>query len=247
MASTTVIITGANRGLGEGLLKRYLALPNHIVIAGNRDPTHPTSRALGDLPKAEGSRLIVVKIDASVEKDAHDAVKELQETHGITHLDVVIANAGISYAWPAVAELRIADLQAHMEPNVYGVVALYQATRALLRKSSTEPMFVPMGSTAGCLENQPPIPNAVYGPSKAAVNWLTIRMNAEEDWLNAWVLIPGWVQTDLGNAGARGLGLEKAYIGVDESCDGMMKVLAAATKEKYGGKMVAYNGNFPGW
>lgn len=72
-------------------------------------------------------------------------------------------------------------------------------------------------------------------------------MNAEEDWLNAWVLIPGWVQTDLGNAGARGLGLEKAYIGVDESCDGMMEVLAAATKEKYGGKMVAYNGNFSGW
>ncbi|EXF82182.1 aflatoxin biosynthesis ketoreductase nor-1 [Colletotrichum fioriniae PJ7] len=247
MAPTTVLITGANRGLGKGLLQRYLALPNHIVIAGNRDPTQPTSQALNDLPKAEGSKLIVVKIDACVEEDAQDAVKELQETYGITHLDIVIANAGISYAWPAVAELKIADLQAHMEPNVYGVVALYQATRPLLRKSSKEPMFVPMGSTAGCIENQPPIPNAVYGPSKAAVNWLTIRMNAEEDWLNAWVLIPGWVQTDLGNAGARGLGLEKAHIGVDESCDGMMRVLAAASKEKYGGKMVAYDGDFPGW
>lgn len=152
MAPTTVLITGANRGLGQGLLQRYLALPNHTVIAGNRDPTHATSQALNDLPKADGSKLIVVKIDATVEKDAHDAVKELQETHGITHLDIVIANAGISYALPTVADLKIADFQAHMEPNVYGVIALYQATRPLLRKSSKEPMFVPMGSTAGCIE-----------------------------------------------------------------------------------------------
>lgn len=38
MPPTIVLITGANRGLGKGLLKRYLALPNHTVIAANRDP-----------------------------------------------------------------------------------------------------------------------------------------------------------------------------------------------------------------
>lgn len=152
MAPIIVLITGANRGLGKGLLQRYLAQPNHIVIAGNRDPTHPTSTALNDLPKADGSRLIVVKIDAAIEQDAHDAVKELQQTHGIDHLDIVIANAGVSYVWPPVAQLKIADLQAHIEPNVYGVVAVYQATRPLLQKSSKEPIFVPMGSTAGCIE-----------------------------------------------------------------------------------------------
>ncbi|KAF9878108.1 aflatoxin biosynthesis ketoreductase nor-1 [Colletotrichum karsti] len=247
MAPTVVLITGANRGLGLGLLQRYLALPNHTVIAGNRDPTHKTSKALSDLPKAEGSRLIVVKIDAAIEQDAHDAVKELQASHGVDHLDIVIANAGVSYVWPTAADLKISDLKGHIEPNVYGVISLFQATRPLLKKSAREPIFTPMGSTAGCVENQPPITNSAYGPSKAAVNWFGVRINAEEDWLHAFVLCPGWVQTDLGNTGAQYFGLEKASVTVDESCDGMMKLLATTTKEKHGGKMVSYEGNIEGY
>lgn len=151
MAPTIVLITGANRGLGKGLLERYLALPDHVVIAGNRNPAHPTSQALFNLPKGTGSKLIVVKIDATAERDPFNAVTELREKHGIQHLDIVIANAGVSYVWPAVADLKIADLQAHIETNVYGLVRLYQATRLLLRKASREPMFIPMGSAAGLL------------------------------------------------------------------------------------------------
>ncbi|XXH02710.1 hypothetical protein Hte_009095 [Hypoxylon texense] len=248
MAPTIVLITGANRGLGKGLLERYLALPDHVVIAGNRDPAHPTSRALADLPKGAGSRLVVVKIDARVDRDAADAVRELREAHGIEYLDVVIANAGVSYVWPAVADLSIEDLKGHMAPNVYGLVTLYQATRPLLRRSAREPVFATMGSTAGLLANQPPITNAAYGPSKAAANWFTIRINAEDDWLNAFVLGPGWVQTDLGNAGAKGLGFgDKAELTVEESCDGMMKVLAATSKKEHGGKMLLYTGKVWEW
>ncbi|KAI0138112.1 NAD(P)-binding protein [Hypoxylon sp. NC0597] len=247
MAPIIILISGANRGLGKGLLQRYLAQPNHIVIAANRNPTHPTSQALFDLPKGEGNSLIVVKLDAAVETDAFEAVKELRDKHGIDHLDIVIANAGVSFVWPAVADLKIADLKAHIEPNVYGVVTLYQAARPLLRKARREPIFAPMGSTAGLLAGQPPIPNAAYGPSKAAVNWLTIRINAEDDWLNTFVLCPGWVSTELGDAGARGLGLEKAPDDLDESCDGMVRMIAGSTKEKHGGKMVWYNGTVSGW
>lgn len=58
---------------------------------------------------------------------------------------------------------------------------------------------------------------------------------------------PGWVQTELGNTGARGLGLEEAPVGFEESCDGMMKVLATSTKKDHGGKMVSYTGEVSGW
>ena len=54
---------------------------------------------------------------------------------------------------------------------------------------------------------------------------------------------PGWVQTELGNNGARGLGFEKAAVGVDESVDGMMRMLAVTSKEIHGGKMVSYDGD----
>lgn len=152
MSSTVVFISGANRGLGQGLLQRYLALDNVTAIAGNRNPDHPSSKALADLPRGKGSKLITVKLDASVDGDAARAVRELQDTHGVGHIDIVIANAGVSYAWPTVAEAKLDDIRAHFGPNVLGAIELYQATRPLLQKSSKkQPIFAPIGSTAGCI------------------------------------------------------------------------------------------------
>ncbi|KAI8630629.1 hypothetical protein F5Y19DRAFT_428433 [Xylariaceae sp. FL1651] len=167
MVPTVVFISGANRGLGLGLLQRYLALPGHTVISGNHNPAHPSSQALADLPRGDGSKLIVVKLDASVDQDAFAAVQELQEKHGINYLDIVVANAGISYSWPSVAQLKLDDLRNHMAPNVYGFIALYQATRALLQNSPREPIFSPVGSAAGCitcfpLSINPDLPPCVF-------------------------------------------------------------------------------------
>lgn len=121
--STVVLITGANRGLGRGLLERYLTLPNHTIIAANRNLDHPTSQELYKLPTAEGTKLLVIKIDARVWESAFEGVKTLA-SHGIDHIDIVIANAGVSYIWPIVAEVQEKDLRAHVETNAYGVVSL---------------------------------------------------------------------------------------------------------------------------
>ncbi|KAK1988403.1 hypothetical protein LZ30DRAFT_699461 [Colletotrichum cereale] len=249
--STVVLISGANRGLGKGLLERYLQLPNHTIIVANRNPDHPTSKDLSKLPTADGTKLIVVKLDAGVWEDAFSAVKSL-ESQGIDHIDIVIANAGVAYTWPTVAEVKLEDLVAHVEPNAYGVVSLYQATRPLLQKSKREPIYSIMGTTAGSLNTQPPLPNACYGPSKSASAWFSIRINEEDSWLHSFSLAPGWVHTDLGDAGAVCLGVDEAtqaqlMIGIDESCDGMMKVLAETTKEKHGGKLVLYSGGTMPW
>ena len=150
MAPTTVLISGANRGLGKGLLEFYLAKPDHTIIAANRDPAVPASRTLSEIPTAKGTKLIVVKSDATQEGDAFAAVKKL-EKQGIDHLDVVIANAGVAMAFPLVKDVKTSDIQAHIVPNVFGVVWLYQATRSLLEKAE-QPKFVTMGSSAGWLE-----------------------------------------------------------------------------------------------
>lgn len=151
MSPTYVFISGANLGIGLGLLRRFLALDDHIVIAGNRSPEHPSSQALHEIARGKGSKLIVTKVNASVDGDAASAVNKLEQEHKIDHLDIVIANAGISYVWPAVSHAKLDDFKAHMEFNVYGVIALYQATRPLLQKSSREPIFAAMGSAAGCI------------------------------------------------------------------------------------------------
>ncbi|KAH9885875.1 hypothetical protein F4778DRAFT_786925 [Xylariomycetidae sp. FL2044] len=207
MAPTIVLISGANRSLCLSLLKRYLVLPDYIVIAANRSPEHTSSNSLADLRRGDGSQLIVVKVDAMIEQDAFDAVRTLQDKHGITHLDIVIADSGLLYVWPPVSELKLDDPRAHMAPNVYGCIALYQATRSLMKKSTREPIFSPIGSSAGCI--------------------------TDDSRLNTFVMDPGLVQTDLGNAGAVHFGLPHAPQTVDETCDPMIKVFSESSKQKH--------------
>ncbi|KAJ8062820.1 hypothetical protein OCU04_008078 [Sclerotinia nivalis] len=149
MAPTIVLISGANRGIGKGLLELYLSKQNHTVIAANRDPNHPTSKALSDLPAAEGSSLIVVKLDATVPTDALEAVKQL-ESQGIDHIDIVVSNAAVCYSWPKVSEVKVEDIHGHFVPNVHGFIWLYQATLPLLKKSELG-KFICIGSSAAYL------------------------------------------------------------------------------------------------
>lgn len=150
MSSTIVFVTGANRGIGKGLAAQYLAKPNHVVVAAVRDPSHATSSSLASLHKGPGSSLVVVKLDITVQADAIDAVKQL-EVQGIDHLDVVIANAGVCYAWPKVSELTIEDIEGHYVPNVYGLVWTYQATLPLLKKAK-QGKWMTIGSCSAYLE-----------------------------------------------------------------------------------------------
>lgn len=118
---TVVLITGANRGIGRGLLAEFLAKPNHIVIAGNRSPEDETSKSLASLPAADGTKLIVVKIDATVADDPDKAVRELEDSYGIDHLDIVVANAAIALSWPKVSEVQVED---SMYPGCFLIYAL---------------------------------------------------------------------------------------------------------------------------
>lgn len=120
MPPTIVLITGANRGLGKGFLERHLATPNYTVIAAHRNPEHFTSKDLGNLPKALGSSLIIVKVDSASRSDALGAVDELRG-RGIEHLGIVIANAAILDAFPRVVDVSIDGLERYMNINVYGI------------------------------------------------------------------------------------------------------------------------------
>ncbi|KAI5927148.1 hypothetical protein F4810DRAFT_652583 [Camillea tinctor] len=245
MSPIIVLISGTTRGLGKALLKLYLEKPNHIVIGANRDPSHPTSQALTSLKVGTGSRLIVVKVDATAESDAASAVKELS-AQGIEHLDLVIANASIAQSCPKVSEVKASDLQAHFTANVFGLVWLYQATLPLLLKS-TNPKWVSVGSAAGSIENQPPFPNAAYAPTKAAVHWLTKRINDEEPQLNAFLIHPGWIATDMGNFTAELFGVGKAPVAVEDSAIKLVGLIDAATKQAHGGRLWSYEGTQVAW
>ncbi|TVY92209.1 Norsolorinic acid ketoreductase [Lachnellula willkommii] len=242
MAPTIVLITGANRGIGKGLLELYLLKPNHLVIAANRDPEDPTSKELAELPTANGTSLLVVKNDATVPTDAAAAVKFLA-SKDIHHIDIVIANAGVAYIWPKVSELKTEDMQRHIVPNVYGNVWLYQAVLPLLKKSERK-TWVSIGSSAA---NMLPVSNAAYGPTKLVLHYLTKAIHIEEPELTAFPIDPGWVQTSLGNRGADAFGVKEAPVTTEDSVKGIIKVIDVATRDTHGGKLWEYNGSQVPW
>lgn len=55
------------------------------------------------------------------------------------------------------------------------------------------------------------------------------------------------MQTDLGQRGADAFGFEKAAITVDESVNGIIKVIDASTRETHSGKLWVYTGQESPW
>ncbi|KAK0706003.1 short chain dehydrogenase [Lasiosphaeria miniovina] len=254
---TTYLITGANRGIGKGFVSTLLSRPSTTVIAAVRDPSHATSRALSDLPKAAGSKLITVKLDSSVTSAAADAVATLKKNHDITAIDVVVANAGIAAGGAPIRETTSANAIEHFNVNTIAPILLFQATADLLQASKTgNPKFIAISTLIGSIGTIDALvalnfPNTAspYGGSKAALNWFVRRLHFEEPWLTSFVFHPGLVETDLAASSITGTGLSLKDLGaisVETSVAGMTKTIDAATRD-IGGTFQNHDGATNPW
>ncbi|PYI33142.1 toxin biosynthesis ketoreductase [Aspergillus indologenus CBS 114.80] len=249
MTSTIYLITGASRGIGHGLARTLVSRPNCTVIAAVRDPAADAAQTLLALPAGEGSRLLLVKIDARSDTDAHAAIRYLQETENIYHLDVVVANAGYYDDDYRLEDVPLSKVQRHLDVNTVGILRLFQAVFKPLGKSPQkeqqhQPKFVTissfMGSIAGLDEEY--FPGGGYGASKAAANWITRKIHVENPGFVSFMIHPGFVKTAMGNAAAKSIGLDSAFSEVDECADGIVKLIDGATRESVGGRFVTVKG-----
>ncbi|PWY93392.1 NAD(P)-binding protein [Aspergillus sclerotioniger CBS 115572] len=244
----TVLITGANKGIGLTLLKTYLTRPQTTVIAAIRNP-NTQSPLLLTLPTAPSSRLLIVQIDSTSNTDAPTAITSLLE-QGITSLDIVIANAGIvdPSAFVPVADINIAQLQEHLDINTVGPVRLFQATLPLLRRSPRG-RFVVMSSLMGTIAGMGDvaIPIAAYGASKAAVNFFTRKMHFENERVATLVVHPGSVKTDSGNDAARAVGYPGAFVEIEDSVKAVVEKIDTLSKENGSGEFWGFDGSVIAW
>ena len=178
--------------IGNGFVKKYLARPHSTVIGTVRDPSATTTKALHDLPKAEGSRIIVVKIESTSETDALEATKGLS-AHNIDHIDIVVANAGIFSlsTFQKVSEMKTSDLLHHCDINVAGTIRLFEAVLPLLEKAAL-PKFMAVSSVVATNTGMEGVPFTVssYVASKAALSFLVRRIHCENEGLIAFAVQP---------------------------------------------------------
>lgn len=224
-SNKVVLITGASRGLGFGLVQKYLALPGVQVVATARDPAN--AKALQELTKSHSaSQLVVVPLDVSAE-EAYPAALRLLEERGVRHVDVLIANAGVGETTASFLGTSAQTIRDVFETNVIGAFLTLKYFTPLVQRS-TDRLVVVMSSILGSIAAVKASgffgAIAPYRVSKSALNMLIASYSVDADVRGANIrtisLHPGWVQTDMGTAAAP--------LTVDQSTSGIVDVLQHA-------------------
>lgn len=171
----TILVTGANRGIGRALVDSLLA-DGDDVIAHGRDAT------------------------ALAEFDCRTVVADLSRPDtlakafaDIDHLDALVHNAGIAQTRP-VSELDVDTWMAHLTVNVAAPAELTRVLLPALRAARGHVVFVNSGAglASGPLW-------AAYGGSKHALKALADSLRAEEkpNGVRVTTVYPGQVATDM--------------------------------------------------
>jgi NAD(P)-dependent dehydrogenase (short-subunit alcohol dehydrogenase family) len=233
----TVVITGANRGIGLELVRQYLARADVRVVAACRTPEDAI--ALRALVAAHPERLVIVRLDVADEESIASAARRV-EAH-VDQIDVLINNAGVN---PPREQQRLATLGQPilvdtMVVNVYGPLALTRALLPLLKRAGA-PRIIQMSSSMGSLERRTYGGAYAYTASKAALNIVTRGMAVDLAGDGAIVVAvdPGWVRTDMGGA--------SAPLAPEESASGILRLIAGLTPED-SGKFLMWNGERQLW
>jgi len=226
--SKVYLISGSNRGIGFGLVEQLLTRKDAIVYAGCRDPIKADK--LTALQNTNKNLRIVKLVSADLESNKA-AITQIEKEAG--KLNVVIANAGIAGEFGPIAKQSIKNFQETYEVNTIGPLMLFQSASHLLDKNENS-IFAVVSSGIGSIGAALPYQAGGYGSSKAAVNWVTRQIALEHKDIIAFCLHPGWVETDMGNAGAAGAGLKSAPHTIKECTDGILGLVDGATKESSG-------------
>ena len=201
----TVLITGANKGIGFETAKQLLQKGFYVYI-GSRNLENGLE-AVEKLKAINLTNVEAIQIDVTDDNSVKNARTEIGKKTEV--LDVLINNAGINGGAPNTAlEATTGQFLAAYDTNVFGVVRVTQAFIDLLKKSP-EPRIVMVSSSVGSLSLQSD-PNwlaynfakyAVYGSSKAALNMFTIHLAYElrDTAFKVNAVCPGYTKTDFTN------------------------------------------------
>ena len=218
---STVLITGANRGVGLALATAY-AQRGDDVIACCRDPA--AAAALAGL-QSEG-RIRVLDLDTG----SDSSVAALAGKLAPAHVDILINNAGVIGPPRESQSATVMDFAGWMEAlniNTLGPVRVMQALLPQLRRSP-QGKVMNITSQMGAISLDMAV-SLGYCTSKAALNKF-MRLAAPElksQGIAVGLVHPGWVRTDMGTAAAD--------ISPQESAAGIARVIDQLSLQNSGG------------
>ena len=217
---TTVLITGASRGIGLEFVRQY-AQDGADIIACCRDPDSAT--ALTATAKAAKGKVRVVPLDVA----SKDSIARLAKDLNSEAIDIVINNAGISGPRRQSADsIEPEGWLDTFRTNTVGPALVAQALRENVKRGR-ERKVIAITSMMGSTEDHGGGMYA-YRSSKAALNNVMHGLSREwaKDGIVIGILHPGWVRTDMGG--------KNAAVAVEDSVRGLRKQIAELNQKTSG-------------
>ena len=207
-AAQTVLITGANRGIGLELARQYAAAGWQVIGTARNPDSADELRSL---------EIQILQLDVTDQ----ESVDRLADALGNHSIDVLINNAGIL---PMAVSITDIDMDAFNRTLAVNTVGPVRVTRALLPylRQGTLKKIINVSSNLGSLANNTEGRFYGYRESKAALNMFTRSLAAElrTEQFICISLHPGWVQTDMGGANAT-LTVQDSVSGIREVVEGL--------------------------
>jgi NAD(P)-dependent dehydrogenase (short-subunit alcohol dehydrogenase family) len=229
-APGTILITGANRGIGLGLTGHFLTR-GWRVLAACRRPAEATE--LAKLARAHEARCEVLTLEV---RDAASVAALGASLLGRKEpLDVLVNNAGINPAPrdTGVDGVSVELVSEALDTNLLGALRVLQAALPALRRSAS-PRIVNISSGAGSLaHNSATRPQPAYCISKAALNMLTRRAARDLPGITVVSVSPGWIKTDMGGADAE-LGLHEATGALAQTIETLQPAQSGQWLDRFG-------------
>jgi NAD(P)-dependent dehydrogenase (short-subunit alcohol dehydrogenase family) len=202
----TVLVTGANRGIGRAIAKRFAASGHHVIVAARDDAQAGT--VVDEIRKTGGSAETIA-LDVSNTQSIASAAKILAARH--SQLDVLVNNAGINRNMQdSILVASTADIDDSMHTNALGPLELIKALMPQI-KASPAARIVNVSSTVGSVSDTVNPESAYrfwdtasYRLSKSMLNAITgmLAKTLRDDGIKVNAMCPGWTQTDMGGEGA---------------------------------------------
>jgi NAD(P)-dependent dehydrogenase (short-subunit alcohol dehydrogenase family) len=189
----TVVITGANRGIGLALARAYLQRGDDVVATARKVKE---STVLNNL--AQTGKLRVLQLDVADAGSVEAFAKEL----GNVTVDILVNNAGISGGWDKLDDLDIDNVLQVFNTNAAGTL---RVTKALLgRVPKRTGKLIHITSQMGSIDDNTSGGSYAYRMSKAALNMASksLAVDLAGKGIISVVVHPGWVQTDMGGKSA---------------------------------------------
>lgn len=220
---STVLVTGANRGLGLALVRAVLARGDRVVAAC-RHPgkAYDLNRLAGEHP----GRLHVLPLDLTDPKSHHELARELPlvlgdgNDAGGGRIDLLINNAGVLHSGERFGNVTAVNLEDSFRTNAMGPFLLTQALAPLLADGAKVANITSeLGSIAGVTRFGTPS----YNISKAALNMASVLLKhaLADRHVTVLALHPGWVRTEMGG--------NEATVPPAQSAEGLLRVIDGAS------------------